>query len=70
MPSVAAAAAAATDEKKAGSQSVEVRSDGRNPNQLRPLLCTRGLLERAHGSARWAQGNSIFAPSDSAAKFD
>ncbi|CAM6115311.1 unnamed protein product [Calypogeia fissa] len=47
------------EENKASSnQSVEVRGDGRNPNQLRPLLCTRRLLERAHGSARWAQDNT------------
>lgn len=32
------------------------RADGRSPNQLRPLACTRALLHRAHGSARWSQG--------------
>ncbi|OAE28256.1 hypothetical protein AXG93_4492s1470 [Marchantia polymorpha subsp. ruderalis] len=37
----------------------EARIDGRTANQLRPLLCTRGLLERAHGSARWQQENTI-----------
>lgn len=58
MPS----ATAEVDVKGKGSsssQSVDVRSDGRNPNQLRPLLCTRGLLERAHGSARWSQDGTI-----------
>ncbi|KAL3746761.1 hypothetical protein ACJRO7_015663 [Eucalyptus globulus] len=34
------------------------RADGRNPNQLRPLSCSRGVLNRAHGSASWAQGNT------------
>eukprot|EP00897_Mesotaenium_endlicherianum_P002638 jgi/Mesen1/2401/ME000157S01541 len=32
------------------------RADGRAGSQLRPLVCTRGLLNRADGSARWAQG--------------
>lgn len=32
------------------------RPDGRFPNQLRSLACSRGLLHRAHGSARWSQG--------------
>ena len=32
------------------------RPDGRNPNQIRPLVCSRGLLHRADGSARWSQG--------------
>ncbi|KAJ8621475.1 hypothetical protein MRB53_030004 [Persea americana] len=35
------------------------RADGRSPNQLRPLACSRNLLNRAHGSARWSQGNTI-----------
>uniref|UniRef100_A0A0E0KLP5 Exosome complex exonuclease RRP46 homolog n=1 Tax=Oryza punctata TaxID=4537 RepID=A0A0E0KLP5_ORYPU len=35
------------------------RADGRNPNQLRPFSCTRNPLDRAHGSARWAQGDTI-----------
>lgn len=35
------------------------RADGRTPNQLRPLACTRNLLHRAHGSARWSQGETI-----------
>lgn len=32
------------------------RSDGRIANQVRPMQCTRSLLDRAHGSARWSQG--------------
>lgn len=35
------------------------RVDGRTPNQLRPLACSRNLLHRAHGSARWSQGDTI-----------
>ncbi|XP_062213926.1 exosome complex exonuclease RRP46 homolog [Phragmites australis] len=35
------------------------RADGRNPNQLRPFSCTRNPLHRAHGSARWAQGDTV-----------
>ncbi|XP_058074244.1 exosome complex exonuclease RRP46 homolog [Magnolia sinica] len=35
------------------------RIDGRSPNQLRPLACSRNLLHRAHGSARWSQGDTI-----------
>ncbi|XP_039121349.1 LOW QUALITY PROTEIN: exosome complex exonuclease RRP46 homolog [Dioscorea cayenensis subsp. rotundata] len=35
------------------------RGDGRTPNQMRPLACSRNLLHRAHGSARWSQGNTI-----------
>ncbi|KAH7445218.1 hypothetical protein KP509_02G113000 [Ceratopteris richardii] len=38
---------------------VHDRPDGRNPNQLRPLVCARGLLHRADGSARWSQDNTI-----------
>ncbi|KAF3335483.1 exosome complex exonuclease RRP46 [Carex littledalei] len=38
---------------------MEDRIDGRNANQLRPLACSRNLLHRAHGSARWSQGNTI-----------
>ncbi|KAJ7543930.1 hypothetical protein O6H91_09G058800 [Diphasiastrum complanatum] len=34
------------------------RRDGRTAIQLRPLACTRGLLNRAHGSARWSQENT------------
>lgn len=34
----------------------EDRADGRSPNQLRPLACSRNVLNRAHGSARWSQG--------------
>lgn len=33
------------------------RADGRTPNQLRPLSCSRGVINRAHGSASWSQGN-------------
>ncbi|KAL6006127.1 hypothetical protein ACLOJK_040173 [Asimina triloba] len=35
------------------------RPDSRSPNQLRPLACSRNLLHRAHGSARWSQGDTI-----------
>eukprot|EP01018_Ginkgo_biloba_P034734 Gb_12559 [translate_table: standard] len=35
------------------------RPDGRSPNQVRPLACARGILHRAHGSARWSQDNTI-----------
>ncbi|KAI3869132.1 hypothetical protein MKW92_013090 [Papaver armeniacum] len=35
------------------------RVDGRTPYQLRPLACSRNLLNRAHGSARWSQGDTI-----------
>lgn len=35
------------------------RADGRTPNQLRPLACSRGILNRAHGSANWSQGIHI-----------
>lgn len=35
---------------------VDVRADGRTLNQLRPLTCSRNVLNRAHGSARWSQG--------------
>ncbi|XP_027366162.1 exosome complex exonuclease RRP46 homolog [Abrus precatorius] len=34
------------------------RADGRTPNQLRPLACSRSILDRAHGSASWAQGET------------
>ncbi|KAF7151623.1 hypothetical protein RHSIM_Rhsim02G0179100 [Rhododendron simsii] len=34
------------------------RADGRTPNQLRPLACSRGILNRAHGSANWSQGET------------
>lgn len=37
----------------------EERSDGRTANQLRPLVCSRALLHRADGSARWSQENTI-----------
>ncbi|KAJ0984967.1 hypothetical protein J5N97_003323 [Dioscorea zingiberensis] len=35
------------------------RGDGRTLNQMRPLACSRNILNRAHGSARWSQGNTI-----------
>ncbi|KAI9072142.1 hypothetical protein K1719_011171 [Acacia pycnantha] len=34
------------------------RPDGRTPSQLRPLACSRGILNRAHGSASWTQGET------------
>ncbi|KAG9456884.1 hypothetical protein H6P81_001392 [Aristolochia fimbriata] len=34
------------------------RVDGRSPHQLRPLSCSCNLLHRAHGSARWSQGDT------------
>ncbi|WCJ42253.1 hypothetical protein M5689_023073 [Euphorbia peplus] len=34
------------------------REDGRTPNQLRPLACSRNVLHRAHGSASWCQGDT------------
>ncbi|KAJ9168271.1 hypothetical protein P3X46_019818 [Hevea brasiliensis] len=34
------------------------RADGRTPNQLRPLACSRNILHRAHGSASWSQGDT------------
>ncbi|KAI4328778.1 hypothetical protein L6164_021108 [Bauhinia variegata] len=34
------------------------RTDGRTPNQLRPLACSRIILNRAHGSASWSQGET------------
>ncbi|XP_057435614.1 exosome complex exonuclease RRP46 homolog [Lotus japonicus] len=38
------------------------RPDGRSPNQLRPLACSRSVLHRAHGSATWSQGETkVFA---------
>ncbi|KMZ74523.1 putative polyribonucleotide nucleotidyltransferase [Zostera marina] len=43
------------------------RVDGRTPNQMRPLSCSRNVLHRAHGSARWSQGEtsvlaSVYGP--------
>ncbi|KAJ4971559.1 hypothetical protein NE237_004658 [Protea cynaroides] len=35
------------------------RHDSRTRNQLRPLACSRNILNRAHGSARWSQGDTI-----------
>ncbi|KAB1204364.1 hypothetical protein CJ030_MR8G014185 [Morella rubra] len=34
------------------------RVDGRTANQLRPLACSRSVLNRAHGSASWSQGDT------------
>ncbi|KAE8056546.1 hypothetical protein FH972_013314 [Carpinus fangiana] len=34
------------------------RVDGRTANQLRPLACSRNILNRAHGSASWSQGDT------------
>ncbi|KAG7955045.1 hypothetical protein I3843_11G051100 [Carya illinoinensis] len=34
------------------------RVDGRTENQLRPLACSRNILNRAHGSASWSQGDT------------
>lgn len=34
------------------------RDDGRTPNQLRPLACSCNVLNRAHGSASWSQGDT------------
>lgn len=34
------------------------RGDGRTANQLRPLACSRNILNRAHGSASWSQGDT------------
>ncbi|XP_052210519.1 exosome complex exonuclease RRP46 homolog [Diospyros lotus] len=34
------------------------RVDGRKANQLRPLTCSRNVLNRAHGSASWSQGET------------
>uniref|UniRef100_A0A803LBQ6 Exoribonuclease phosphorolytic domain-containing protein n=1 Tax=Chenopodium quinoa TaxID=63459 RepID=A0A803LBQ6_CHEQI len=34
------------------------REDGRTPTMLRPLACSRTVLNRAHGSASWSQGDT------------
>ncbi|GAB2275713.1 exosome non-catalytic core subunit rrp46 [Dionaea muscipula] len=34
------------------------RVDGRTPNQLRRLACSRNVLNRAHGSSSWIQGET------------
>ncbi|XP_023002484.1 exosome complex exonuclease RRP46 homolog [Cucurbita maxima] len=34
------------------------RDDGRTANQLRPLACSCNVLNRAHGSASWSQGDT------------
>lgn len=51
------AAAAAVDSQ--GRMEGTSRADGRSPNQLRPFSCTGNPLHRAHGSARWAQGDTV-----------
>lgn len=38
------------------------RIDERTPNQLRPLSCSRNILNRAHGSASWSQGINFIVP--------
>lgn len=43
------------------------RADGRLPNELRPVRCERGVLNRADGSSRWAQDETcvlvgVFGP--------
>jgi exosome complex component RRP46 len=35
------------------------RTEGRKANQLRKYSCTRNPLGRAHGSARWEQGDTV-----------
>lgn len=37
---------------------MEERADGRTQNQLRPLACSHSILNRAHASASWSQGDS------------
>ncbi|XP_021835661.2 exosome complex exonuclease RRP46 homolog isoform X3 [Spinacia oleracea] len=34
------------------------REDGRTATMLRPLACSRSVLNRAHGSASWSQGDT------------
>ncbi|XP_057536615.1 exosome complex exonuclease RRP46 homolog isoform X1 [Amaranthus tricolor] len=34
------------------------REDGRTPTMLKPLSCSRNVLNRAHGSASWSQGDT------------
>lgn len=34
------------------------REDGRTPTMLRPLACSINVLNRAHGSASWSQGDT------------
>lgn len=43
------------------------REDGRTATMLRPLACSRSVLNRAHGSASWSQGDTkvlaaVFGP--------
>ncbi|KAI8476193.1 MAG: ribosomal protein S5 domain 2-type protein [Monoraphidium minutum] len=40
------------------SEAAPTRAKGRLAMQLRPLLCERGLLQRADGSAKWVQDGS------------
>lgn len=35
------------------------REDGRTPTMLKPLSCSRNVLNRAHGSASWSQGTIL-----------
>jgi polyribonucleotide nucleotidyltransferase len=35
-----------------------VRADGRNPEQIRPIFCQVGILPRVHGSALFTRGNT------------
>jgi hypothetical protein len=61
LRAAAAAAAAAVAHRRVGEERMEgtSRADGRNPNQLRTFSCTGNPLNRAHGSARWAQGGTV-----------
>ncbi|KAM0928692.1 hypothetical protein ACQ4PT_002638 [Festuca glaucescens] len=40
-------------------EKTEGRAEGRKANQLRKYACTRNPLGRAHGSARWEQGDTV-----------
>mmetsp|Transcript_17594 Transcript_17594/g.37994 ORF Transcript_17594/g.37994 Transcript_17594/m.37994 type:complete len:242 (+) Transcript_17594:63-788(+) len=42
-----------------GPSSSQARARGRLQNQLRTVTCERGSLNRADGSAKWAQENSV-----------
>ena len=37
------------------------REDGRTPTMLKPLSCSRNVLNRAHGSASWSQGTILLS---------
>ncbi|CAG9465793.1 unnamed protein product [Pedinophyceae sp. YPF-701] len=41
-----------------GAQQDALRADGRSDRQIRSMVCERGVLERADGSARWTQGGT------------